>query len=240
MSFQAESYIPSTPNYDVVIGKFCYPYPYAPGGAIAVNQAKPRPLVIDNADMTVTVQSGKFKITDTTASDYFFEWAINPGDKIVFDTPNVSGLYSVDSVIDENNILVNGPAVAITSGSFYFPDKPQPVVGTGTNFNKAKKGDYLVVMSDALTPKVQVAKIIEVTDATNMRIEGGFIGAVSGLPFMLCTGKLLGVSVKCLGAGVVNGKAVAQDDVLTFYQATGLEPVYGDSGANTFKILIQK
>ncbi len=238
MSFQAESYIPSTPNYDVIVGKFCYPYPIAPGGVIQPVANKPRPLVI-GTDITVAEVSGDFQI-DSLTDSFFLEYGVNPGDQVVFNTPAVGGVYTVKSVTNGGQIFVSGPGKDIASGSIFFAAMPQPIFGVGTDFRKAKRGDYLVVMSDTLTPTVQVAKIAEVTDATHMKVHGGFIGDITDLPLILCTGKLLGVSVNCGGAGIVNGKAVAADDVITFYQSTGLDPVYGDSGANTFKILIQK
>lgn len=239
MSFQAESYIQSTPNYNIIVGKFCYPLPFAPGGTISRVASRPKPLIV-GTDVSITVDGVDFNITSLTG-DHFLNFGVNPGDVIVFNTPQVSGQYAVSSVTSATVIKVNGPAVAITSGTIYFQSKPQPIEGgNGANFNKAKRGDYLVVMSDTLTPTVQVAKISEVTDATHLTVIGGFVGDIDDLPFMICRNQLLGVSINCVGGGVVMGQNVDAGDVLTFYQDSGLEPVYGDSGTSEFKILIQK
>jgi len=95
-------------------------------------------------------------------------------------------------------------------------------------------------MDDSLSPTVQACKVAKIVSDRELLVEKGFITAISAQPFMVPGGFIRGVSIECGGAGVVNGAAVAEDQILTFYQDSGLDPVYGDSGANTFNILIQK
>lgn len=239
MSYQAESYIPATPYNDLVTGKFCYPYPFGAPGAISTDPTKPRPLSV-GTDITVTENAGYFEV-DSNVGSIFLNWGVNVGDKVSFvDTGNVPGTYTVKSVDSDTKITLYGPAVTLTQGIVFFVDKPQPIQGVDTNFKKyAKKGDYLVLMNDSFTPTVQVAKVLEVTDDTNILVYGGFIGDLSSLPVLICRTSLLGVSINCGGAGVVNGKAVEAGDIPTYYQATGLDPVYGDAGGSNFKIITQ-
>ena len=95
-------------------------------------------------------------------------------------------------------------------------------------------------MDDSLSTTVQACKIAKVVSDTELWLEKGFVTAITAQPFMVPGGYIRGVSIQCGGDGIVNGAGVAEDDVLTFFQDSGLDPVYGDSGANTFKILIQK
>ena len=110
---------------------------------------------------------------------------------------------------------------------------------TNTKFKKdVAPGDFLVVTG--LSISVQARKVVKVIDDTTLLVENGFIGTVSSKPVMVSKkGLITGVSINCGGAGVVEEKDVAADDIITFYDENGLKPVYGDSGANTFKIVIQ-
>lgn len=230
----------SQPNYEVVTGKFCYPKPIAPGGTISADETKARPLIV-GTDVTIDTSGGLFRLTlvaDLT------DWGINVGDFVNFKGTGIDGSYSINTingVTAGDTILLNGPAQAVTTGYIWFDKLDQQISGTNTKFTKWVVGQkYIAVINDSLTPTVQVCKISRVVSDTELYVEKGFITAIADEAFLLTEGALRGVSINCGGAGVVMGEDVATDDIFTFYQDSGLEPVYGDSGANTFKILIQK
>ena len=230
----------SQPNYDVVVGKFCYPQPYAPGGTISADETKPRPLIV-GTDVTIDTSGGLFRITlvaDLT------DWGVNVGDYVNFKGTGIDGSYSVNTingVTAGQTILLNGPAQAVTTGYIWFDKCNQKITGTNTKFKSVIAGQkFLAVINSALTPTVQVCRVLEVVSDTELYVEKGFLTIIDSEPFLLTEGALRGVSINCGGAGVIMGEDVASNDILTFYQESGLDPVYGDSGANTFKILIQK
>lgn len=228
----------SQPLNENVVGMFCYPAPFAPGGTIAVNSSNPRPLIV-GTDVAITADvDGGFSLEITPDIS---AWGVNVGDYINFSTPELSGSYIITSIPAADTIITAGPGQALASGNIWFSKAKQKVTGTGTRFTKnVTPGRWIVVMDDSLSPTVQACKIVNVVSDTELWVEKGFITAISAQPFMVPSGKVRGVSIECGGAGVVNGAAVAEDQILTFYQDSGLDPVYGDSGANTFNILIQK
>jgi len=123
----------------------------------------------------------------------------------------------------------------LPEGVFWFSKIKQKVEGAGINFQQyAAVGNYLVLMSDSLEPTVQIAKIVEV-GSDYVKVEKGFVGTFSDLAVMLSVGEIKGISLK--GEGVVNGIDIESTDNPTFYQESGLAPVYGDG---TFKILIEQ
>lgn len=228
----------SQPLNESVVGMFCYPKPFAPGGTIEVNSEDPRPLIVGTDVVIKDDGDGGFSLYITPDITL---WGVNIGDYVNFSTPELSGSYIITSIPEANMIITAGPGQTIASGNIWFSKAKQKVMGTGTRFTKnVTPGRWIVVMDDSLSPTVQACKIVNVVSDTELWVEKGFITAISAQPFMVPSGKVRGVSIQCGGAGVVNGTAVAEDDVLTFYQDSGLDPVYGDSGANTFNILIQK
>jgi hypothetical protein len=241
MSNPVQPFKTSQPNYDVVTGRFCYPKPYAPGGLISANAALPRPLIV-GTDVTITNVGGQFNVflnTDLEA------WGLNIGDKVHFEGTGIDGVYTIASssgaFSSGDDFICSGPGQAVTTGYIWFDQLDQKITGVGTKFTKNIVGQkYIVIIDSALTPTVQVCKVARVENDTVLYVEKGFVTTVASEAFMITEGSLRGVSIKCGGAGVVMGAAVAEDDILTFYQDSGLDPVYGDSGANTFKILIQK
>lgn len=241
MGNQVQPFKTSQPQYEAVVGKFCVPKPFAPGGTVVTTTSLPRPMIV-GTDVLITASSGDFVLTLQGGLTFFLDWGVNVGDKINFETPTKAGLYTVKEVTSSSVIKVTGPGTAsIASGTVWFDGEKyyQKVTGTGTKFkNIASPGDWIVSMSQT-SPTVQAAKIMSVASDTELKVERGFLDTLTG-PFMITRGFLRGVSLNCGGAGYVNGVAVATDDILTFYQDSGLDPVYGDSGSNTFKILIQQ
>lgn len=238
MSNPVQPFKSSQPLNETVVGMFCYPKPFAPGGTIAVDSAEPRPLII-GTDVSITADGGGGFALDISTD--ISDWGVNVGDYINFSTPELSGSYKITDTSDFPIIVTTGPGQIIASGNVWFSKAHQKVTGTGTRFTKnvtAQK--WIVVMDDSLSPTVQACKVARVVSDTELWLEKGFITAISAQPFMVPGGYIRGVSIQCGGAGVVNGTAVAEGDVLTFFQDSGLDPVYGDSGANTFNILIQK
>lgn len=231
----------SQPNYEVVTGRFCFPKPYAPGGLISANAALPRPLIV-GTDVVITNSGGQFNVFLNTDLE---DWGLNVGDKVHFQGTGIDGVYTIASSSgnfsagDDFNCF--GPGQAVSTGFIWFDKLDQKITGVNTRFTKNIVGQkYIVIIDSTLTPTVQVCKVSRVESDTVLYVEKGFVTAVTSEAFMITEGSLRGVSIKCGGAGVVMGAAVANGDILTFYQDSGLDPVYGDSGANTFKILIQK
>jgi len=228
----------SQPLNESVVGMFCYPKPFAPGGTIEVNSADPRPLIVGTDVLIKEDGDAGFSLVITPDITL---WGVNIGDYVNFSTPELSGSYIITSIPADNTIITAGPGQIIASGNIWFSKAKQKVRGTGTRFTKnVTPGRWIVVMDNSLSPTVQACKIVNVVSDTELWVEKGFITAISAQPFMVPSGKVRGVSIQCGGAGFINGTAVVEGDTPTFYQATGLDPVYGDSGANTFKILIQK
>jgi hypothetical protein len=229
----------SQPLNENVVGMFCYPKPFAPGGTIAVDSSDPRPLII-GTDVDITEDGGSFKLTISLDISL---WGVNVGDYVGFSTPEFSGSYIITDMPDLATIYVAGPGAAIASGNIWFVKAKQKVTGTGTKFTRnVTAGRWVVIMDSALSPTVQACRIAKVVSDTELLVEKGFISTtdISGQAFMVPAGHIRGVSIECLGDGVVNGTAVLEDDILTFDFEKGLEPAYGDSGVNTFKILIQE
>jgi hypothetical protein len=227
----------SQPLNENVVGMFCYPKPFAPGGTIAVDSSDPRPLII-GTDVVIVEDGGLFKLAISLDISL---WGVNIGDYVGFSTPELSGSYIITDMPDLATIYVAGPGAAIASGNIWFIKAKQKVTGTGTKFTRnVTAGRWIVVMDSTLTPTVQACKVAKIVSDTELLVEKGFITAISAQPFMVPSGKVRGVSIQCGGAGFINGTAVVEGDTPTFYQDSGLDPVYGDSGANTFNILIQK
>lgn len=233
--------VASSPGLKNVTGRFCFPLPVSHPGTISALQADIRPLVV-GTDITIGVVGADFAMDMITG--VVENWGINKGDFAVFVNTGIDGIYEIKQPGFDGGgqALLYGPAQAVTTGYVYFLNKHQKITGAGTKFKQLSVGDYLVLSKSSFTPTVQVAKIVKISSDTELYVEQGFLANISaGAPLLSCTkGQLLGASIKCGGAGVVMGAAVAEDDILTFYQETGLDPVYGDSGVNTFKILIQK
>lgn len=226
----------SLPEYQSVIGKFCYPEPYAPGGLISANAALPRPLIV-GTDVVITNVGGVFNINPSVDLS---DWGLNVGDKVHFEGTGIDGVYTISSFIG-SEFQCFGPGQAVSTGIIWFDKLDQKITGVGTKFTKNIIGQkYIAIIDSALNPTVQVCKVSMVISDTVLFVEKGFRTAVASEAFLITEGSLRGVSIKCGGAGVVMGSAVANNDILTFYQDSGLDPVYGDSGASTFKILIQK
>lgn len=236
MSNSVQPFKTSQPLNEKVVGMFCYPKPFVPGGTISVNAAIPRPLIV-GTDVTITADGGGgFSLAVTPDLS---DWGVNVGDYVNFSTPELSGSYKI--IDTTSNIITTGPGQSIASGFVWFAKANQKVTGTGTRFTKnVTAGKWIVVMDDALSTTVQACKIAKVVSDTELLVEKGFVTAISAQPFMVPGGFIRGVSINCVGGGVVMGQDVDAGDVLTFYQDSGLEPVYGDSGASEFKILIQK
>jgi len=238
MSNLVQPFKTSQPLNESVVGMFCYPQPFAPGGTIAVNSADPRPLIVGTDVVIEEDGDGGFSLAITPDITL---WGVNIGDYVNFSTPELSGSYIITSIPAEDTIITAGPGQTIASGNIWFSKANQKVTGTGTYFTKnVTAGKWIVVMDDSLSPTVQACKVAKVVSDTELLVEKGFVTAIDSQPFMVPGGFIRGVSIQCGGAGVVNGTAVAADDVLTFEFEQGLDPVYGDSGANTFNILIQK
>ena len=228
----------SQPLNESVVGMFCYPKPFAPGGTIEVNSADPRPLIVGTDVVIEEDGDGGFSLAITPDITL---WGVDIGDYVNFSTPELSGSYIITSIPAANTIITAGPGQTIASGNIWFSKAKQKVTGIGTRFTKnLTAGRWIVVMDDSLSPTVQACKVAKIVSDRELLVEKGFITAISAQPFMVPGGFIRGVSIECGGAGVVNGAAVAEDQILTFYQDSGLDPVYGDSGANTFNILIQK
>lgn len=236
MSNSVQPFKTSQPLNEKVVGMFCYPKPFVPGGTISVEVGAPRPLIV-GTDVTITADvGGGFSLA---VSVDLADWGVNVGDYVNFSTPELSGSYKITDTTSD--IITTGPGQNISSGFVWFAKANQKVTGTGTRFTKnVTAGKWIVVMDDALSTTVQACKIAKVVSDTELLVEKGFVTAISAQPFMVPGGFIRGVSIECVGAGIVNGVAVAEEQILTFYQDSGLEPVYGDSGANTFNILIQK
>lgn len=237
MGYQYTDYKANAPGYEVVTGKFCYPKPYGLGGTIAADAAKPRPLLV-GTDVTIVASGADFQLTFAATKA---AWAINVGDIVHFEGGECDGVYSVKTVTSGTVIKVYGPGQSITTGYVWFESKPQEIVGTGTLFKSwVKPGDFVVLISDALTPTVQVAKIESVETDLLLHVSRGFVTAVAAKAFLFTRGGLVGVAIKCGGAGTVMGQSVASGDIPSFLNEAGLDPIYGDAGGSTFKILTQK
>jgi hypothetical protein len=232
--------VASSPGLKNVTGRFCFPLPVSHPGTISALQSDIRPLIVDT-DIEISASGGDFEVSLLTA--IVGNWGINKGDYAVFVNTGIDGIYEIkggDFGVGDS-FLLYGPAQAVTTGYVYFLNKHQKITGTGTKFKKLSVGDYLVLSRSSFTPTVQVAKIARIASDTELYVEQGFLANISaGAPLLSCTkGQVRGASVKCMGAGVINGAAVEEEDVLTFYDQDGLTPIYGDSGANLFKILTQ-
>lgn len=236
MSNLVQPFKTSQPLNETIVGMFCYPKPFAPGGTISVGAGAPRPLIV-GTDVVITADGGGgFSLAIVVD---LADWGVNVGDYVNFSTPELSGSYKITDT--DTAIVTTGPGQDIPSGVVWFAKANQKVTGTGTRFTKnVTAGKWIVVMDDSLSPTVQACKVVKVVSDTELLVEKGFVTALDGQSFMVPGGFIRGVSIECLGAGVVNGVSVAADAILTFYQDSGLDPVYGDSGDNTFNILIQK
>jgi hypothetical protein len=238
MSYQQDRMNSSQPLNEKVVGMFCYPKPFAPGGTISIDEGGQRPLII-GTDVFITADGGGGFSLDIIVD--ISEWGVNIGDYINFSTPELSGSYRITNTDAFPIIITTGPGQEIASGVIWFSKISQKITGAGTKFTKTVTvGRWIIVMDQASSITVQACKVAKIVSDTELFVEKGFVTPITLQPFMIPSGVIRGVSINCVGGGVVMGQNVDAGDILTFYQDSGLEPVYGDSGESEFKILIQK
>lgn len=240
MAYQYPKDVASRPGLKAVTGKFCFPLPVSHIGTISTVVKGVRPLIV-GTDLTISAGSGStFSINSSTADPA--DWGINPGDYVVFVNTGIDGIYQIESGdLSAGESIVLGPGATVTTGYVYVLGKDQEIVGNGTKFKQLTVGTYVVIMNNAYTPTVQARKIKKIVNDELMYVEQGFLNVLDVVPLLVSEkGDIRGVSIQAGGAGVLCETSIAEGDAPTFYDQDGLEPVYGDSGVNTFKILIQK
>lgn len=236
----------SQPGYQPITGRFIIPAPFAPGGFLNTTDSETRPLKI-GTDVNIACTSTGIEIT--LVAD-LSNWGINVNDAVILNASNLNGEYKIASI---TSLGVGGkitcPASAdgltVSAGYIVFSNFAGPfwqkITGDGTKFLQTITANkWIGVLSPSLDPTVQVCKVAKVVSDTELWVYGGFFGNLTDQVYNVVGGSIRGVAINCEGAGVVNGKAVASGDILNFFFEKGLEPVCGDAGSNTFKILTER